>query len=846
MDSRHWQRIKSTVEAALEIPRKERTEFLRKTCKGDDLVLEEVLSLIAESDEAEEFLEEPLFYRASETATGLPQEGHCGPYRLLEPLGRGGMGAVYLAERKDQEFEQRVAIKLIRRGLDSEEIVQRFRYERQILANLQHPNIAHLLDGGATDEGIPYFVLEHVEGEPIHRYCEKRRLSITETLKLFRSVCDAVGFAHQNLVIHRDLKPANILVNSEGMPKLLDFGIAKLLTPDNKPQETLAALGGRFLTPEYASPEQLRGEPVTTASDVYSLGVVLYRLLTGSVPFSAPSTLTPAALYTATLERQREPLRPSRVTGTKPGLGSKPSSNNNLKEGSEPTTEQTTESHSTERAAKPPRLPKDLDFIALKALRFEPQDRYLSVRELAEDIDRHLAGWPVMARQGSQLYRFGKFVRRRRGQLVAAVVLLSLLVSLGFNNLERRRSDEVARESASFAFELLSAADQEAQGQRPTFLDILDRGLEKIDEAMQSQPLQRATFMARMGQIYRGNGELTQARDLLEKSLELRQRNLKEDDLKIARSHHSLSNVLWDLGDYEAARDHLLEAQGILERLSSSESMGFASVLDGLGGVAKESGNLADAERWYRESLEIRRRLLGEGDHKQIALGLNDLGWTLATRGKYQEANEMLEEALAIERRRFPEVSDSPLYLRTLTNLASVRRDLGRLNEAERMFRESLALRQERYSAGHHKIASVLKNLALCLQLGEDLESAETLYRQALRMRVETYGEEHDKVADVRRDLATLLTAKGDFPAAETEARQALGILSNKFLPDHWRIADARSVLGGCLLGLGMQTEAEVLIRSSYSQLREHKGASSRQALEALARLQQMENLPAR
>src|SRR5262245_39139783 len=369
-----WQRIKGILDDALEAPAGERAALIAARCEGDEELRREVESLAAAA-EGWTFIDRP----ASGDPAPVYEEDRpphagdrLGAYELLSELGSGGMGMVYLARRADDEFQKRVAIKLIRPGMASDFALQRFRSERQIAASLEHPNIARLLDGGATPDGKPYFVLEHVDGEPLTEYCDRRSLPIPERLRLFLEVCMPVMYAHQNLVVHRDIKPRNILVTPEGEPKLLDFGIAKLLDPEANEGAGETGTLFRMMTPDYASPEQIRGERITTASDVYALGVVLYELLAGKKPYAVTGN-TPGELLRVVCERDPE----------------KPSVTANRRE-----------------------LRGDLDAIVGKAMRKEPERRYASVAAFADDIRNHMAGRPVLARRGTFVYRAGKFARR--------------------------------------------------------------------------------------------------------------------------------------------------------------------------------------------------------------------------------------------------------------------------------------------------------------------------------------------------------------------------------------------------------------------------------------------------
>jgi serine/threonine protein kinase len=419
MTPERLEKIGEILEKALLLDAQQRWKYLDEACANDSEVRHEVESLLASHMQAgSSFLNTPVGGMGETTVHPSIRSGQrIGAYKILDQIGHGGMGEVFSAVRADGQYEKKVAIKLVRSGHDTESILERFRNERQILASLDHPNIARLLDGGTTEEGIPYLVMELVEGAPIDDYCDARKLNITSRLQLFRQVCGAVQYAHQRLVIHRDLKPSNILVTPEDSPKLLDFGIAKLLDASGSTEATVL----RPMTPEYASPEQIRGETITTATDVYSLGVVLYQLLTGHSPYRV-KTRTPAKLAEA-------------ITGSEP---ERPSTSvqhaENVSDGGT-TRELTPEKVSSTREASPLRLQQrlrgDLDFILLKALRKEPARRYASVDQFAEDVRYHLEGLPVTARKGTWSYRAGKFVQRHKAGVAAvALVLLTLIIGV--------------------------------------------------------------------------------------------------------------------------------------------------------------------------------------------------------------------------------------------------------------------------------------------------------------------------------------------------------------------------------------------------------------------------------
>ena len=506
MKAETWQRLKPLFHAALALGPAEREAFLDGACKDEEL-RRQVEVLLAAHDEPGDFLDSPALVGAADAGG---REGQLiGPYQIVRELGHGGMGSVFLAVRADDQYRKQVAIKLINRGMDTDLILRRFTMERQILANFEHPNIARLLEGGSTEDGLPYFVMEYVEGRPLTEYCEARQCTNTERLKLFRQVCDALQYAHQNLVVHRDIKPSNILVTAEGVPKLLDFGIAKLLGPGWAEASEVTASMVRLMTPEYASPEQLRGLPITTGSDVYSLGVVLYELLTGRHPYRL---LSRRPEEVADVVLREEPEKPS-------STGSRQRTSDHAR--------RTTDGELTGRTNQRPAIPNpkslrgDLDNIVLKALRKEPERRYASVQEFSEDIRRHLEGLPVTASPDTFGYRAGKFVQRHKaGALAAAIVSITLVTATVITAWQARvaraervkaeqRFNDVRKLANSVVFELHDSI-QDLPGSTPSRELLVSRALEYLDklasEAGQDTSLQLelASAYDRIGKIQGG------------------------------------------------------------------------------------------------------------------------------------------------------------------------------------------------------------------------------------------------------------------------------------------------------------------------------------------------------
>ncbi len=527
-----WSRIEAILDEVLELEPAARAEALERACAGDAVLRAQVERLLAADTDADQFLETPAMVYAAgivnAASAGMQADeqeqagDRIGPYSLIREIGHGGMGRVFLAKRADGQFEQLVALKLVRHGSFGGEILGRFLRERQILARLQHPNIARLLDGGVNADGRPYFAMEYVEGKAITAYCDGRSLDISRRLSLFALVCDAVQYAHQNLVVHRDLKPSNTMVTAEGQVKLLDFGIAKVLQPDesdeqNAAEPTLTRLGSGPMTPEYAAPEQVRGEPVTTATDVYALGALAYELLTGRGPHQL-SRLTAAEVERAVTER--DVARPSSAVGRGTLLAARG------KDG-EMALDAIATARGTDRRRLRRELRGDLDTIVMTALQKEPARRYASAGALLEDVRRYQSGLPIAARRDSVGYRTSKFVRRHAiGVTATALVLLSLVggfIGMAWQARVASREAAKAREVSRFLSSLFEVADPARTNAADiSALDLLNRGAMRIETDLAGQPDVQAEMMLLVGRIYRDLGVYDRAQPLLDRALALR------------------------------------------------------------------------------------------------------------------------------------------------------------------------------------------------------------------------------------------------------------------------------------------------------------------------------------
>ena len=602
MSRDRFQRCEELFHAALPLSEQERAAFLQRSCPEDPELRSEVERLLAAHERAGDFISSPAL--AAEPAGSAADSswvgGHVGPYRIVREIGRGGMGAVYLAERADGQYEQRVALKVIKRGMDTEQVLVRFRAERQILASLDHPNIARLLDGGSTAQGVPFFAMEYIEGEPIDAWVNGRALPVDDRLRLFLQVCGAVAYAHQHLVVHRDIKPLNILVTPDGVPKLLDFGIAKVLHQGGD-EATSTVTGMRLLTPEYASPEQVEGRHATTVSDVYALGVVLYELLTGRSPYRLRSR-TPLEVVEAV--RTTDPERPSAVGGT-------------------------------EKLRR--RLRGDLDTILLTALRKEPARRYQSVEQFAADVRRHLDGLPVRARPDTFGYRAGKFVRRNRVPVAAGVLLALALVggtaatayqarvARGAQERAERRFADVRKLANALLFDYHDAI-RDLRGARPVRERMVRDALGYLDglarESREDPSLQRELAGAyhRIGDLQGGEpsslGDTEGAARSYAKALGILESLLRADSASArlrrdaANAALSLGRVVWGRGDLAGGLDHAHRARALLDPLVAAAPVDtdlrlqLSAATNLLGQISLEQGKIDRALAYHRADLE--------------------------------------------------------------------------------------------------------------------------------------------------------------------------------------------------------------------------------------------------
>jgi eukaryotic-like serine/threonine-protein kinase len=751
MQAERFLELERLFASAVDRPPAEQRALLSAVALEDPKLAAEVERFLAADSRAGRFLEAAV--EAGAAAVVQDEIGRrLGPWRLVRELGRGGMGVVYLAERDDREFQQRVAIKRLHRGLETAEVLARFQTERQILARLSHPSIARLFDGGTDGDGRPYFVMELIDGRPIDEHCDAEGLPVRARLELFLEVLEAVREAHQNLIVHRDLKPSNVLVTAEGRPKLLDFGVAKILDSDVPGNVDITSLGSaRPMTLAYASPEQVQGRPVTTGTDVYALGVLLYRLLTGRHPYPVEGK-TVEEIERLILEHR--PERPS-VAAPK-----------NL-------------------ARRQRELRGDLDTIVLAALAKDPAERYGSVERLAEDLSLHLQGRPITFRPTPLRTRALKLARRHPWGVAAAVVILalglSLVGSLIVLSVSTARARDRATRVASLLTDLFEIADPgERRGSSITARELLDEGTDRVLHHLGQEPEAQGNLLATLGRLYAQLGLYDRAVEVLEKSVAVeRRRGDAPQDLLLALQ--DLGRALAGGGRFAEAEPVFREALEITDRLYPESHPEVSIALNNYALVQTDLGRYEMAEPLYRRAAELERRLGGE-DARQAVTRAN-WAFLLIDLGRYSEAAAICREILAAREGAVP---PRPVAVADILEyLAMALQGEGRLAEAEAAARRSLALRERHLRPEDRDIARGRNVLGAVLRDRGALAAAEPLLRGALADRRRLLGPDHAEVAVSLEDLGDLLVARARLAEAEAAFAEAARILNASFPGDH-------------------------------------------------------------
>ncbi|MCB0275871.1 MAG: serine/threonine protein kinase [Calditrichaeota bacterium] len=828
MNSDRWQRISEIFGEAITLPPQEREAYLSSVCQGDADLLREVYSLLAADSQGHSLLE-GLAIDAIDLEVGRPEQlqsaqagESIGNYRILKQIGAGGMGEVYLAERSDGQFDQKVALKVLRKGMDSREIVQRFRSERQILAQLQHPHIARLLDGGVTPEGLPFFAMEFVDGLPIDQYCDENRLTVNERLKLFLDVCEAVQYAHRRLIIHRDLKPGNILVTREGVVKLLDFGIAKVITGgESDLSQTLTRAGMRIMTPQYASPEQFKEEPLTTVSDVFNLGLILFRLLSGAFPF--PIDGKPLSEIER-LVTGSDPLSPSEAARTLSGRSD--AMGISLKDLA------LTRRTSTEGLVRS--LRGDLDNICLMALRKEPERRYSSPGQLASDIRRYQDGLPVMARPDTIGYRAQKFWSRHRNALVAGSAILVMVVGLVTyytlrlsEERDRARAEaETAHQVSGFLTRIFEVADPyENPIDSMSARDLLDQGAKRIESDLAEQPEVQATMMKIIGGVYMNLGLWDESKPLVQKSMELRRHFMAESNPEWVETLFLNGQQQLNEGNLAPAESLFVRAWEVLQRHPEQEKLLQAKVQNVLGWTYNDLGKYPEAEASFLLSLKIFNEN-GMSDHQEIPILQNNLGLLWHEMSKYDKADSIFTLSEQGIIRHYGD--HHPELATTYFNHAALFRDRGDMDGADSLYRASLALDRSLFGNAHPNIAYTLTSLGALERDRGNYETAMAYFQEALDIRRKALGERHQKVAFTLNRIGGMYQQQGKFQEAIAIHQEALEIIDETLGKAHPEASNVRWFLGRAYHGAGKLEQAETLLKEVLEQRFETFGADHR------------------
>lgn len=876
MDPERWKKVEEIFNALRDKPPAERVRFIEDACGEDRELKGDVLALLAAQRKLGDFMATPPLKDKVdlETATALIEKEdlsligvRVGSYCLEQVIASGGMGTVYLAVRTDESFHQKAAIKLIRGGLQSRDIVRRFYRERQTLANLNHPNIAGLLDGGTMEQGHPYLVMEYIEGTKIDEYCDLHALNITERLKLFRQVCSAVQYAHGKLVVHRDIKPANILVTGDGVPKLLDFGIVKLLDPDEDLVGTLTLTVQRVMTPEYASPEQIRGETVSTSTDIFSMGIVLYELLTGHRPFRFPTTTS------REVERivcEEDPPRPSTVVTQDVTVTASNGRDRML----------TPESVSRTREGRPERLKRrlagDLDHIIMKALRKEPEKRYASAEQFSEDIRRHLEGLPVLARRGTWKYRAEKFIRRNRTAMAAACVIVLFFLLGGFLVVREDRREANLKAARELRNVLTNLIEKPVTGREELQEKLASEEYTRTAEELKDHPEELVEYAKTIVK----HCENFHLKDLAVKwwkiTLDTMEASLDPLDPELAKTNFHFSKALWRVGEFDEAEKRINKAIEIKEQIGDESEPLVGTLYNHLANVHWYRGDFKKARKCFSDAID-KMRSTNRKDPKLLIDVMVDYADFLEEWGDSKEAIKLLHSAIRMcERKTTPFPGQDIVLAKVYQTLGRQLWHTPRFMEAEIYLRKAM----ERYyeyplDKTDPRLLSCMDDLAYVLQesgkytFSDSTTSTSVLWRQAWKQRQSLFGidsievaysantisnrigeksagllkddvlscymnlwpKNHPKVAEVIARIHGIHVAMSgtdiydvDFGKSEPILREVLENQVALLSEDHWKIGLTRFFLGVHLLKQNKVDEGLTQIKDGLTLLEDAKG----------------------
>ena len=793
--SSRWERVQTVFHLAADLPEADRRQYVAEECADDPTLADEVLAMLEEDARGGSLLDRDVSHLAravldAPTAPVVPLDTF-GPYRISSVLGEGGMGVVYLAERAD--LGSQAAIKILRDAWLSPARRERFAAEQRTLAQLNHPSIARLYDADTLPDGTPWFVMEYVEGIPLTAYCDTHASTIAERLRLFRDVCEAVQHAHRHAIIHRDLKPSNILVTEDGKVKLLDFGIAKQLESLEGADHTRTGL--RPMTPAYAAPEQVRAGRLGIHTDVYSLGVVLYELLVGRLPFDFTDK-TPGDVERSILEE--EPERPSVAARGMPAL---PIGSSRV--------------HSASKAQW-----ADLDVLCLKAMHKDPSRRYASVEALVRDVDHYLAGQPLEARPDSLRYRTGKFVRRNwRQVLYATLVFLGTVGLVVFYTLRltSARNDALAQAARTeriqrFMTDLFQGNEDEAVGPADTLrvVTLVDRGVQQA-RSLDREPAVQAELFGTLGSLYRTLGKLTPADSLLRTALSRHQALYGPTHPAVASSLIALGELRLAQAEYDSAEVLIRDGLAMARKTVAPTDPAIAKATSALGQVLSERGEYAKAEPVLLEAVRLQTR--GDTVSPGLASALTDLANTYFYLGRYAASDSLNQRALVMDRALYG--PSHAFVADVLINLGAIRFEWGRFPEAERYYREALTINRAWYGPNHPETASNLTALGRALASEQKLAEADTVLRTALEVSERVYGPVHPRVASALNELSRVNQSEKKLDEAEAGFRRMAEIYKSVYDDKHYVISVALSNIAGVLQERQQYAQAEALFREA-------------------------------
>ncbi len=731
------------------------------------------------------------------------------------------MAYVYFASRADNEFEQSAALKIIKRGMDTDEIVRRFKHERQTLANLDHPNIAKIIDGGTTDDGLPFFVMEYIDGMPITDYCDKNKLTVDQRLELFIKVCSAVNYAHQNLIVHRDLKPSNILITSDGTPKLLDFGIAKLLDEEqNTNTMAFTREGAKLMTVEYASPEQVKGGKITTASDVYSLGVLLYELLTGHLPYSFKNKFPHEVEKVITLVHPEKPstiITKSNKTATEDG------------DTFEISPEEISILRSSNIEKLKRRLSGDIDNIILMALKKDPQRRYSSIQQLAEDIKHYIEGSPVSAHSDSIFYRTSKFVKRHAIG-VAAILVINILIVGGVvtviwqANIASKERDKAELEASktkhinNFLNEMLSSADPTIAGKDLKIKDILDKASKKIYTELKSQPEIEAEVRSTIGQTYESLGLYEDAIFQHKEALQLRDSLFGENNSETAISYNYVALAYHYKGNLDTAKYFYEKSIKSLRALKDEKNLEEA--LNNYGTLQMDLYQFDNAKKSFEESLNISLKIFGK-ESKEAASTMNNLAINYDYQNDLDSAEKYYLQALALDKKLFGDTSIDVSH--NLNNLAFIYQERGNYKKAVSLFTSSYEIREKILGENHPEVATGEFNLGCSYYFLKDYDKAEKLISKAIGIWSGKLNDMHYYFGNAYGWLGKVQNAEGKYATAYSNLIRSLQIRKKNYDDKNSLVISTESEIGISLSGQKKYAESEKILLANYNKIKDDK-----------------------